>query len=41
MEDFEVISKVFENFKPNIYFSWKEVLKLYKKNQNYLLQIQK
>mgnify|MGYP001246530486 FL=1 len=28
-EDFDVISKVFEHFKPNIYFSWKEVLALY------------
>ena len=28
-EDFHVISKVFEHFKPNIYFSWKEVLALY------------
>ena len=28
-EDFDVISKVFEHFKPNIHFSWKEVLELY------------
>jgi glutamate-1-semialdehyde 2,1-aminomutase len=28
-EDFDVTSKVFEHFKPNIYFSWKEVLALY------------
>jgi len=28
-KDFDVISKVFEHFKPNIYFSWKEVLALY------------
>ncbi len=28
-EDFEVISNVFKYFKPNIYFSWKDVLKLY------------
>ena len=28
-EDFEVISKVFEYFSPNIYFGWKEVLELY------------
>ena len=30
-EDFDVISKVFEHFKPNIYFSWKKVLELYNK----------
>ena len=30
-EDFEVISKIFDHFKPNIYFGWKEVLKLYNK----------
>ncbi len=30
-EDFEVISKIFEHFAPNIYFSWKEVLELYNK----------
>ena len=29
-EDFDVISKVFDHFNKNIYFSWKEVLKLYK-----------
>ncbi len=28
-EDFDVISNVFEHFKTNIFFSWKEVLKLY------------
>jgi len=28
-EDFDVISKVFEHFKPKIDFGWKEVLKLY------------
>ena len=28
-EDLDVISKVFEHFKPDIHFSWKEVLKLY------------
>ena len=28
-EDFDVISKVFEHFKLNIYFGWKEVLELY------------
>jgi|TARA_B100001964_G_C14241996_1_gene605481 glutamate-1-semialdehyde 2,1-aminomutase len=28
-EDFDVISKVFEHFKPNIYFSWKKVIELY------------
>jgi glutamate-1-semialdehyde 2,1-aminomutase len=28
-EDFDVISKIFEHFKPNIYFDWKEVLELY------------
>jgi glutamate-1-semialdehyde 2,1-aminomutase len=30
-EDFEVISKVFDHFKPDIYFGWKEVLALYNK----------
>ena len=34
-EDFDVISKVFKNFKPNIHFSWKEVFELYK-NQPHL-----
>ena len=29
-EDFDVISKIFKHFAPNIYFSWNEVLKLYK-----------
>ena len=33
-EDFDVISKVFDYFKPNIYFSWKEVLQLYFKKPN-------
>lgn len=28
-EDFEVISSVFNYFKPDIYFSWKDVLQLY------------
>ena len=28
-EDFEVILNVFNHFKPDIYFSWKEVLELY------------
>ena len=31
-EDLDVISKVFEHFKPNIYFNWKEVLDFQKKN---------
>ena len=31
-EDFEVIQNIFQNFKPNIYFSWKDVLKLHSKN---------
>ena len=31
-EDFDVISKVFEHFQSDIYFSWKEVLKLYNNN---------
>jgi glutamate-1-semialdehyde 2,1-aminomutase len=30
-EDFEVISKIFNHFEPNIYFNWQEVLKLYNK----------
>ncbi len=30
-DDFDVISKVFEHFKSNIYFTWKEVLALYNK----------
>ncbi len=30
-EDFDVISNIFDHFKPNIHFDWKEVLKLYKK----------
>tara|TARA_Y100000816_G_C26102702_1_gene584877 strand:+ start:1408 stop:3435 length:2028 start_codon:yes stop_codon:yes gene_type:complete len=30
-DDFDVISRVFESFKKNIYFSWKEVLHLYNK----------
>ncbi len=28
-EDLDVISRVFQHFQPDIYFSWKEVLKLY------------
>jgi glutamate-1-semialdehyde 2,1-aminomutase len=28
-EDYNVISRVFEYFKPNIYFSWKDVVELY------------
>jgi glutamate-1-semialdehyde 2,1-aminomutase len=31
-EDFEVISRVFDYFKPDIYFSWKDVLTLYNEN---------
>ena len=34
-EDFDVISNVFKNFKPNIHFSWKEVFELYN-NQPHL-----
>ncbi len=30
-EDLEVISKVFDHFKPNIYFGWREVLNLVEK----------
>jgi glutamate-1-semialdehyde 2,1-aminomutase len=30
-EDFEVICRIFEHFKSNIYFTWKEVLDLYNK----------
>jgi glutamate-1-semialdehyde 2,1-aminomutase len=30
-EDLEVISKIFDHFKPNIYFKWQEVLKLHNK----------
>jgi len=29
-EDFNVISNIFDFFKPNIFFSWKEVLRLYR-----------
>ena len=28
-EDYDVISKVFDHFKPNIHFGWEDVLKLY------------
>ena len=31
-EDFDVISKVFKHFEPNIYFGWQEVLDLYNNN---------
>tara|TARA_B100000963_G_scaffold296499_1_gene267653 strand:- start:2344 stop:4371 length:2028 start_codon:yes stop_codon:yes gene_type:complete len=31
-EDFEVIQNIFQNFNPDIYFSWKEVLELHKNN---------
>ncbi len=30
IEDFQTILKIFEHFSPNIYFSWREVLSLYK-----------
>ena len=31
-EDYEVLSLVFKHFSPNIYFSWLDVVNLYKKN---------
>ncbi len=31
-EDFEVVTNIFEHFKPNIYFGWKDVLSLNEKN---------
>jgi|TARA_B110000971_G_scaffold40588_1_gene39792 glutamate-1-semialdehyde 2,1-aminomutase len=33
-EDFEVISNIFKYFSPNIYFGWKKVLTLYKKDKD-------
>ncbi len=33
-EDFQVINNIFNYFKPNIYFSWKDTMNLYKKNKN-------
>ena len=33
-KDFQVINNIFDNFKPNIHFSWKEILNLYKKNKS-------
>ena len=36
-EDFSVISKIFNNFSPNIHFSWQDILKLYKKNKELFL----
>ena len=36
-EDFKIILKVFENFSPNIYFSWGDVLALQKENPEIFL----
>ena len=33
-KDFQVINNIFNNFKPNIHFSWKKIFNLYKKNKN-------
>ena len=36
-KDFELISKIFDHFKGNIYFSYEDILKYYKKNKKVFL----
>ena len=40
-EDLKVIDSIIKNFKPNIYFSWSQILKVTQSNKENLIQILK